>query len=149
VRSVLGLGEWEMGGGDECGEKGQAPHPFIVSEGERGDQAAAVLHHNGMKAAVSEGNQSGDVVGSDEEYVLRPLRERRQHREAACAHARQWRRQSAWGRRRGRREKGRVGRPKATGPAGRWADAGEREGGPRLDRKAGWAGWPLGRLGRK
>jgi hypothetical protein len=22
VRSMLGLGEWEMGGGDECGEKG-------------------------------------------------------------------------------------------------------------------------------
>jgi hypothetical protein len=29
VRSVLGLGKWEMGGGDECGEKGRAPRPFI------------------------------------------------------------------------------------------------------------------------
>jgi hypothetical protein len=134
-----------MGGGDECGEKGQAPHPFIVSEGERGDQAAAVLRHNGMKVTISEGNQSGDVVGSDEEYVLRPLRERRQRREAACAHARQWRRQSAWGRRRGRREKGRVGRlaggptrgrgkvgrgwtERPDGPAGRWADWAESDG---------------------
>jgi hypothetical protein len=24
------------GGGDECGEEGRAPHPFIGSEGERG-----------------------------------------------------------------------------------------------------------------
>jgi hypothetical protein len=36
VRSVLGLGEWEMGGGDECGEKGRAPRPFIGSEGGAG-----------------------------------------------------------------------------------------------------------------
>jgi hypothetical protein len=28
-----------------------------------------------------------------------------------------------------------VGRPKATGLAGRWADVGERGGGPRLGRK--------------
>jgi hypothetical protein len=28
-----------MGGGDECGEEGQAPHPFIGSDGE-GNQAA-------------------------------------------------------------------------------------------------------------
>jgi hypothetical protein len=26
------------GGRDECGEEGQAPHPFIGSEGERGGQ---------------------------------------------------------------------------------------------------------------
>jgi hypothetical protein len=32
-RSMLELGEWEMGGGDECGEKGRAPRPFIGSEG--------------------------------------------------------------------------------------------------------------------
>jgi hypothetical protein len=25
-------------GGDECGEEGRAPRPFIGSEGERGDQ---------------------------------------------------------------------------------------------------------------
>jgi hypothetical protein len=42
----LGCGEWEMGGGDECGEEGRAPHPFIGLEGgagwpdEEGDQAA-------------------------------------------------------------------------------------------------------------
>jgi hypothetical protein len=40
VRSVLGLGEWEMGGGDECGEKGRAPRPFIGSEGEQGGRAS-------------------------------------------------------------------------------------------------------------
>jgi hypothetical protein len=40
VRSMLGLGEWEMGGGDECGEEGRAPHPFIGSEGERGDRVS-------------------------------------------------------------------------------------------------------------
>jgi hypothetical protein len=33
VRSALRLGEWEMGSGDGCGEEGQAPHPFIGSEG--------------------------------------------------------------------------------------------------------------------
>jgi hypothetical protein len=33
-------------------------------------------------------------------------------------------------RQRGRRGEGRVGRPKATGPAGRWASAGERGGVP-------------------
>jgi hypothetical protein len=36
VQSTLGLREWEMGGGDECGEEGRDPHPFIGSEGERG-----------------------------------------------------------------------------------------------------------------
>jgi hypothetical protein len=36
VRGALGLREWEMGRGDECGEEGRAPHPFIGSEGERG-----------------------------------------------------------------------------------------------------------------
>jgi hypothetical protein len=36
VRSALGLGEWEMGGGDECGEEGRAPRPFIGSEGGAG-----------------------------------------------------------------------------------------------------------------
>jgi hypothetical protein len=36
VWSALGLGEWEMGGGDECGEEGQAPRPFIGSEGGAG-----------------------------------------------------------------------------------------------------------------
>jgi hypothetical protein len=40
VRSVLGLREWEMGGRDECGEKGRAPRPFIGSEGERGGRAS-------------------------------------------------------------------------------------------------------------
>jgi hypothetical protein len=42
---------------------------------------------------------------------------------------------------------GGEGRP--GGPAGRWAGARERGGGLRLGRKAGWVGWPLGRLGRK
>jgi hypothetical protein len=51
-------GEWGNGGGDECGEEGQAPRPFIGSEGERGGRAAAVVRHNRMKAAVSEGNRS-------------------------------------------------------------------------------------------
>jgi hypothetical protein len=32
----LGRGEWEMGGGDECGEEGRAPRPFIGSEGGAG-----------------------------------------------------------------------------------------------------------------
>jgi hypothetical protein len=36
VRSVLGLRKWEMGGGDECGEEGRAPRPFIGSEREWG-----------------------------------------------------------------------------------------------------------------
>jgi hypothetical protein len=36
---------------------------------------------------------------------------------------------------RGRRGEGRVGRLKATGPAGRWASAGERGCGPRLGQK--------------
>jgi hypothetical protein len=36
---------------------------------------------------------------------------------------------------RGRRGEGRVGRPKATGPAARWAGTRERGGGPRLGRK--------------
>jgi hypothetical protein len=36
VWSVLGLEEQGNGGGDECGEEGRAPHPFIGSEGERG-----------------------------------------------------------------------------------------------------------------
>jgi hypothetical protein len=40
VRSVLRLRDWEMGGGDECGEKGRAPHPFIGSEGERGGRVS-------------------------------------------------------------------------------------------------------------
>jgi hypothetical protein len=34
--STLELGEWEMGGGNESGEEGQAPHPFIGSEGGAG-----------------------------------------------------------------------------------------------------------------
>jgi hypothetical protein len=38
-------------------------------------------------------------------------------------------------RQRGRRGEGRVGQPKATGLAGRWADAGKRGGGPRLGQK--------------
>jgi hypothetical protein len=29
VRSALGLGVRGNGGGDECGEEGQAPRPFI------------------------------------------------------------------------------------------------------------------------
>jgi hypothetical protein len=32
-----------------------------------GERAAAVVRHNGMKAAVSEGNRPGRVVGTDEE----------------------------------------------------------------------------------
>jgi hypothetical protein len=32
VRSALGLGVWEMRGGDWCGEEGQAPRPFIGSK---------------------------------------------------------------------------------------------------------------------
>jgi hypothetical protein len=32
-----------------------------------GEQAAAVVRHNGMKVAVSEGNRLRGVVGSDEE----------------------------------------------------------------------------------
>jgi hypothetical protein len=40
VRSLLGLGEWEMGVGDECGVKGRATHPFIGLEGERGGWAS-------------------------------------------------------------------------------------------------------------
>jgi hypothetical protein len=39
-------------------------------------------------------------------------------------------------RQRGRRGEGLVGRPKATGPAGRWASARERGGGLRLGRKS-------------
>jgi hypothetical protein len=35
-----------------------------------GEWAAAVVRHNGMKAAVSEGNRPRGVVGSDEELVL-------------------------------------------------------------------------------
>jgi hypothetical protein len=35
--------------------------------GIRGERAAAVVRHNGIKAAVSEGNRSGVVVESDEE----------------------------------------------------------------------------------
>jgi hypothetical protein len=46
VRSVLKLREWEMWGGNECGEKGQAPHPFIGSEGERGGR---VSERNGRR----------------------------------------------------------------------------------------------------
>jgi hypothetical protein len=51
ARSALGLGEWGNGGGDECGEEG---HPGVG-----GEWAAAVVRHNGMKAAVSEGNCPG------------------------------------------------------------------------------------------
>jgi hypothetical protein len=46
MRSVLYIREWKMGGMDECGEEGQAPRPFIGSEGGagrpdgEGDQAA-------------------------------------------------------------------------------------------------------------
>jgi hypothetical protein len=40
VRSVLRLGEWGNGGGDECGEEGRAPHPFMGSEGEQGGRAS-------------------------------------------------------------------------------------------------------------
>jgi hypothetical protein len=40
VWSALRLGEQGNGGGDECGEEGRAPSPFIGSEGERGGQAS-------------------------------------------------------------------------------------------------------------
>jgi hypothetical protein len=57
VRSSLRLGEQGNGGGDECGVEGWAPRPFIGSEGDGGKRAAAVVRHNGMKAAISEGNR--------------------------------------------------------------------------------------------
>jgi hypothetical protein len=40
VWSALRLGEWGSGDGDECGEEGRAPRPFIGSEGERGGRAS-------------------------------------------------------------------------------------------------------------
>jgi hypothetical protein len=51
-----------------------------------------------------------------------------------------------------RKGKGRVGRPKVTGPADRWAGVGEGGGGsgPRRGggREAGGAGWAKGQVGR-
>jgi hypothetical protein len=74
--------------------------------------------------------------------VLGPLRERRRRREVACATRDSGGRpgeEDDWAgaaHQRGRRGKGRVGRPKATRPAGQWADMWERGGGPRLGRLA-------------
>jgi hypothetical protein len=51
-----------------------------------------------------------------------------------------------------RKGEGRAGRPMATGPADRWASAGERGGGSGLrrggGREAGGAGWAKGQVGR-
>jgi hypothetical protein len=124
-----------MGGGDECGEEGRAPRPFIGSEGERGGRAAAaVVRHNGMKAAVSEGNRPGWWWG-----VMRSRCFVR-YGSGGGAGRRRARTRDGGGRpgeeddragptrQRGRRGEGRVGEPKATGPAGRWASTRERGG---------------------
>jgi hypothetical protein len=71
VRSALGLGEWEMGGGDGCGEEGRAPRPFIGSEGgagrpdREGDQ---VTGGGGINAGplVRWGGETRGCVGSEE-----------------------------------------------------------------------------------
>jgi hypothetical protein len=38
--AAVGLREWGNGGGDECGEEGRAPRPFIGLEGERDGRAS-------------------------------------------------------------------------------------------------------------
>jgi hypothetical protein len=53
VRSALGLREWEMGGGDECGEEGRAPCPFIGSEGEWGDGTGKGIRRPVVAASMS------------------------------------------------------------------------------------------------
>jgi hypothetical protein len=66
VRSALGLGEWEMGGGDECGEEGRAPRPFIWSDGgagrpdEEGDRVADVGGINAGRPVRWGGKQRGE-----------------------------------------------------------------------------------------
>jgi hypothetical protein len=98
--------------------------PFYRIGGER---AAAVVRHIGMKAGVSEGNRprwwwgvmwsrcsgccgSGGGTGEEDD-------------------------RTGLARQRGRRGKGQVGQPKATGPVGRWASVGERGGGLWLGQK--------------
>jgi hypothetical protein len=60
--SVLGLGEWGNGGGDECGEEGRAPRPFIGSEGER-----AAGHQRGVMRSRCSGRYGsrGGVRGRE------------------------------------------------------------------------------------
>jgi hypothetical protein len=52
VRSMLRLGEWELGGGDECGEEGWAPHAFIGSEEERGGQTGKGIDWSVVAASM-------------------------------------------------------------------------------------------------
>jgi hypothetical protein len=41
-----------MGGGDECGEEGRAPHPFIGSEGERGSRTGKGIGRSVVAASM-------------------------------------------------------------------------------------------------
>jgi hypothetical protein len=68
-RSLLGLGEWEMGGRDGCGEEGRAARPFIGSEGGAGwpdgerDQAAGGGASMLVIRLDGEGKWGGGVSG--------------------------------------------------------------------------------------
>jgi hypothetical protein len=64
--------------------------------------------------------------------VLRPLREQRWHREAACVRVRRRQRRSVWG---GRR------------PGGACTSAREERGRPGGPAEGRWADWPVGRHG--
>jgi hypothetical protein len=59
MRRALGLREWEMGGGDECGEEGRAPRPFIGSEGERGGRTGKGIRRSVVAASMSAVQFSG------------------------------------------------------------------------------------------
>jgi hypothetical protein len=87
VRVALGSEMGQGGAGEEQWEEGMLGHPFIGSEGEPGHRA---LEENDrwwcctimvVEAAVSGGDRSGWWRGVMR-GVLRPLRERKGHREA-------------------------------------------------------------------
>jgi hypothetical protein len=60
VRSALRLREWEMGGGDECGEEERAPRPFIGSEGERGGRTGKGIRRPVVAASMPAIRFSGE-----------------------------------------------------------------------------------------
>jgi hypothetical protein len=97
-----------------------------------GEQAAVVVHHNGIRWSFQKRIGRGVWWGVMRSRCSDRYGERRQRREAACVHVRWRRRRSARGRRRpgGARTSAREER--------------ERPGGPT---DGHWAGWTVGRRG--
>jgi hypothetical protein len=82
--STLKLGEWEMVGGDECGQEGRAPHPFIGSEGGAGrpdGEGDQVAGGGGISAGrpVRWGGETKGEWGVKRGRSVAPFSERRGH----------------------------------------------------------------------